>query len=90
MDELAGLQGTYHDGVFFTEAEAPANRIADKPVTVRIPGQNANLTQLKTALARQVSRSGGNALVGFTYGQKSNFLGWDASAWRGSGFVARP
>jgi hypothetical protein len=89
MEELAGLTGTYHDGVFFTEAEAIASRIADKPVAAKIPGQNSNLTQLKAALARQVTRRGGNALVGFTYGQKSNFLGWDASAWRGSGFVAR-
>jgi hypothetical protein len=89
MDELSGFQGTYHNGVFFTEAEAPNARIDDKPVTAKIPGQNANLTQLKTALARAVARKGGNALVGFSYGQKSNFLGWDASAWRGSGFVAK-
>jgi hypothetical protein len=89
MDERAGLRGTYHDGVFFTEAEAPGSRMTDKPVTVKIPGQNANLTQVKAALARQVTRKGGNALVGFTYGQRSSFLGWDASAWRGSGYVAR-
>ena len=89
MDELAGLRGTYHDGVFFTEAEAPGARIEAKPVTAKIPGQNANLTQLKSLLAREVSRRGGNALVGFVYGQKGNLLGWDASAWRGSGFVAK-
>ena len=89
MEELSGLKGTYHEGVFFTEAEAPASRIVDKPTNARIPGQNANLVKLKSILAREVSRRGGNALVGFTYGQKGNLLGRDSSAWRGSGFVAK-
>lgn len=89
MEQLGGFPGTYCDGVFFTEQAAPAARIAGKPIKVKLARQNANLTTVKRQLAKKVSSSGGNALVGFTYGQKGTLFGWDQGQWLGAGYVAR-
>jgi len=89
MEAVAGLHGVYCDQVFFSEDPGPTFRISDRRVNVRIPGQNANLRQVKERLARVVVKKGGNALVGFRYGQKTNFLGWDKGNWYGEGYIAR-
>lgn len=89
MQERAGLAGTCCDGIFFTEQEAAATRIDNKPISVKLARQNANLTEVKRQLAKKVSSAGGNALVGFTYGQKGTLFGWDQGQWRGSGYIAK-
>jgi hypothetical protein len=89
VQERAGLVGTYCDGIFFTEQAAETTRMQDKPISVKLARQNANLTEVKQQLAKKVSAAGGNALVGFTYGQKGTLFGWDQGQWRGSGFIAK-
>ena len=88
MEELRGLRGTYCDGVFFTEQTGDATVIQTKPVRVKLERQNANLTDVKQQLAKKVLAAGGNALVGFTYGQKGTLFGWDQAKWQGAGYIA--
>jgi len=43
-------------------------------------------------MAKEIRKSGGNALVNFKYGQKSSFWSsigsWDDMSWQGSGDIA--
>lgn len=90
----AGIRGTDLAGVFFTEAT-----VADAPalgtVSVEISRQNANLDEVKRALAEKVKAAGGNALMAFTYGQKAHpwwqmlALKWDSESWHGAGVATR-
>jgi len=89
VEVLAGLRGNYLDGVFFTEEPGEEYRTSQVPLQVKIARQNANLPELKRQLARKVRESGGNALVGFSYGQKKSLFGWDHVAWQGAGYPAR-
>ena len=89
LETLGGLTGNFADGVFFTEEPGAHYRISHDQIRVKIGRQNANLAEVKKQLARKVVRAGGNALVGFAYGQKKSFLGWDNVAWHGSGYAAR-
>lgn len=95
VDHLAGIPGTFVDGIFFTEFHASAARIAQSPVRVEISRQNANLLQVQRMLAADVRRLGGNALVGFKYGQRAHSIAkqvltfaWDSESWHGEGYVA--
>jgi hypothetical protein len=88
MDALAGMTGTYFDGVFFTEFPGIEHRLSKKQIVVKIRRQNANLQEVKRGLAKKVTSAGGNALVGFTYGQKGTMFGWDKGEWQGKGFAA--
>jgi hypothetical protein len=88
VDTVNGLRGNFVDGVFFTEDAGAIYRIQESAIQVKISRQNANLPQLKQQLAHKVRQAGGNALVGFTYGQKRSFFGWDDVAWQGAGFPA--
>jgi hypothetical protein len=86
-----GVAGSEVDGVFFTEARSLAGAREIGPVRAEIGGQNKDLRHVKTALADEVRRRGGNGLVAFTYGQRGNpwwrslsgFL--DAEHWYGEG-----
>ena len=96
MDHHAGTIGLWHDGVFFTESPCDASRISPEPVSAEVSRQNADLRQIRTRLAREVTKRGGNALVGFEYGQRSHSIWqqlftfkWDSESWHGSGYVAR-
>jgi hypothetical protein len=89
VDTLAGMAGVYFDGIFFSEALAAESQIEPTMLRVRLRRQNANLNEVKRELAAQVRTAGGNALVGFTYGQKSRLIGWDKLSWEGTGHVAR-
>jgi hypothetical protein len=89
MEVRAGMTGTVVDDVFFTEEAGELYRINPSELRVKISRQNANLPELKRLLARRVRAAGGNALVGFTYGQKRTFFGWDDVAWQGTGYAAR-
>jgi hypothetical protein len=89
--ERYGLLGSEVRGVFFTESTAidGARQLGD--VAVEIGGQNKDIGEVKLALAEKVQALGGNALVGFRYGQKGNpwyrsLSGlFDAEHWYGSG-----
>lgn len=87
--------GTWHDGVFFTEAPAESARLPLTPIKVEISRQNSDLRQVKSKLAKEVKAMGGNALVGFTYGQRSHSIWqqiftfkWDTESWHGGGYGA--
>jgi hypothetical protein len=96
MESLDGARGTFYDGIFFTEEPVDRQRLSDKLVKVEISRQNSNLQQVKQHLAKQVRKVGGNALVGFRYGQRSHSIikqvftfKWDTESWHGQGYVAR-
>lgn len=89
MESLGGIPGNYMDGVFFTEQPGNAFRIQNSELRIKIKRQNATLPDVKRELARRVQKVGGNALVGFTYGQKKTFFTWDEVAWYGAGYPAR-
>lgn len=72
MEEYRSLSGTWHDQVFFTESPAEGARISATTIKVEISRQNSDLRQVKSRLASRVKATGGNALVGFAYGQRSH------------------
>ena len=87
--------GNWEDDVFFTEDPCLSFRLDARRISVEISRQNSNLRAVKQKLAVEVKRRGGNALVGFEYGQKSHSvmqqiftLKWDTESWHGSGYVA--
>jgi hypothetical protein len=91
-----GVTGTELDGIFFTEASDidGARRLGD--VKVKVGGQNKDIRAVKAELAKKVRALNGNALVGFTYGQRGNswwdsFGIFDSEHWYGAGTaVAAP
>jgi hypothetical protein len=96
LEDLAGIKGTYFDGIFFTDEPVDQCRLSPRPFKVEISRQNANLHQIKQRLAMQVRKAGGNALVGFRYGQRSHGIlqqvltfKWDTESWHGEGYPAR-
>jgi hypothetical protein len=95
MEIRDGIRGTLFDGIFFTEDPALHCRLTKKLLKVEISRQNASLQQVKKRLARLARDAGGNALVGFTYGQRSHSIWqqlftfkWDTESWHGQGYAA--
>ncbi len=92
------MTSTECDGVLFFEDYPPE---ADKgaAISTTIGGvftssQLASLRDVKVRLAAECKRHGGNAVVGFTYGQKSSgflasIFSRDDVQWYGNGFVAK-
>lgn len=90
---------TVYDGVLFSEGwPAGCKKLATVAVTLDdkwIGGsQLKNLNDVKAELAKRVKAAGGNALVEFTYGQKSVsfwkcLLSIDDVAWWGKGTAAK-
>jgi hypothetical protein len=83
-------------GVFFTEDPGEQFRLSPRLLKVEISRQNSNLRQVKQRLVSLVRDAGGNALVGFRYGQRSHSilqqvltLKWDTESWHGEGYPAR-
>ena len=69
------MRYTLHDGIGFFEG-VPPDAASLGPVRVEVGGffvsaQLRTLDDVKRELARVVRAKGGNALVGFTYGQRS-------------------
>src|SRR4051794_23023177 len=97
VETYQGLHGAWLDGVFFTEETGDsACLVTAKPLVVEISRQNSDLRQVKIRLAKEVKRQGGNALVGFQYGQRSHpvwkqffTFSWDTESWHGRGLVAK-
>jgi hypothetical protein len=88
---------TTFDGILFIEGECKeAQQI--KPISVRIHGffsqaQLKSLDDVKKDMALLAREAGGNAIIRFTYGQRSTFwttlLGVDDVSWYGEGIIAR-
>jgi hypothetical protein len=89
MEELGGLKGNYHAGVFFSEQASGATTLT--PISAKKNRQNFTLTQIKDMMANQAKAAGANAIVDFRYGQKSHkwyqhsLIKWDSEAWFGEG-----
>jgi hypothetical protein len=88
---------TVCDGVGFIEGRPPGVRCLG-PVEVEVGGafehaQLRTLDDVKRALASRVRERGGNAVVGFVYGQKSvgfwrSLVHLDDVSWYGRGEIA--
>lgn len=85
-----------HNGVYFVEG-VPQGAKLMTPIATTLDGifsqaQLKSLDDIKAVMARSVRRKGGNAVVGFQYGQKSSFwrslLSLDDVRWEASGCVA--
>lgn len=86
--QVDGCRGYIFQEVFFTEGfPDSAESITSCEAISNV--QNTNLDWLREKLATQVKESGGNALVGFKYVQKANFLSFSSVTWRANGTAAR-
>jgi hypothetical protein len=91
------MHTTYHDGIAFIEGRPPNCQLI-KTVKIELGGifdqaQLKSLSDVKSALAAKAKQSDGNAIVDFSYGQRS--VGWfrslfqlDDVNWYGSGTIA--
>jgi hypothetical protein len=83
--------GSEADEVFFTESKAIEGARDLGSVEVKLDGQNKDLRNVKTELAKKVRKLGGNGLIAFEYGQRGNpwyrsLSGlFDAEHWYGKG-----
>ena len=89
---------TVHQGVLFVEGAMSNCRIL-KPISVELGGMLIGQSQLKTLqdvkdeMALQAKHAGGNAIINFSYGQKSvgfwrSLLQLDDVNWYGNGHIA--
>lgn len=92
ISSRSGLSGNEFEGVFFTEAMAPAGAKTLKVVKVRLNRQNSNLGEVKRLMAKEALAAGANSIVEFKYGQQSHkwweqafTFKWDSEAWFGEG-----
>jgi hypothetical protein len=89
MEELGGLKGNFHTGIFFSEQ--PCSAASLKQISAKKNRQNFTLTQIKDMMAAEAKAIGANAIVDFRYGQKSHkwyqqtLIKWDSEAWFGEG-----
>ena len=91
------LHTTVFEGITFVEECPPSARII-KPIKVEIGGvltsaQLKNLDDVKRLMAEQTRAAGGNAIVGFKYGQRSvgfwrSLIDRDDVHWYGEGKAA--
>lgn len=91
MERRFGLIGTSCDGVFFTEDSLPSAKSLGR-VSVEISRQNANLGEVKRAMAAEAKRRKATAIMNFRYGQKAHpwwdlifSFKWDTESWHGEG-----
>lgn len=89
------MYSSVYDGIVFLEGSSPSAKTI-RSVKVKLDGFNAqqkSVTDVKKQLARNAKLFGGNAIMNFTYGQKSGFwaslLSWDDVRWYGEGTVAK-
>jgi hypothetical protein len=88
---------TVFEGVKFIEGSPPGARVL-QAIRVEVSGvlvsaQLKNLNDVKQAMAAQVRKAGGNAVVEFKYGQKSvgfwrSLFDLDDIKWYGQGSIA--
>ncbi len=87
-----------YEGIRFVEGR-PANAQIIAPIEIQIGGiiesaQLRNLNDVKRLMAERVRAAKGNAVVNFTYGQRSvgfwaSILQRDDVRWYGTGFIAQ-
>ena len=90
---------TQCDGVSFYE-DFPSELFKGQKISTQIDGffrnsQTSSLRDVKEAMAAYCKSNGGNAIVGFTYGQRSlgffsSMLSRDNIVWYGEGYIASP
>ena len=91
------MYSDFSDGIYFVEgAPAGARRIA--PVSTKIDGMFSNaqlksLDDIKTAMAAEARRKGGNAVIDFKYGQRQrsfwgSLFSLDDVRWEATGTIA--
>ena len=90
MEELGGLKGNFHAGIFFSEQSSGATTL--KQIAVKKNRQNFTLVQIKDMMAVDAKAVGANAIVDFRYGQRSHKwyqlafqIKWDTEAGFGEG-----
>jgi hypothetical protein len=94
METKHGIQGTHHQGVFFTEADVPGSESLGR-IQVEIGRQNANLKLVKDQMAQEASRRGAKTIANFRYGQRPHkwwqlvTFKWDTESWFGEGDALR-
>lgn len=92
------MRSTEYQGILFFE-DVPAGATLLEKIDTQIGGvfrsaQMASLNDIKGLMAAEARSKGGNAIVGFTYGQRSSgfwasIVSRDDVRWYGSGRVAK-
>ncbi|MBV5347523.1 hypothetical protein JZU46_04830 [bacterium] len=92
------MKPTECEGVLFFE-DFPSEFMRGEEISTQLGGvfrsaQLASLRDLKIQMARECKTRGCNAVIGFTYGQKSvgflkSFISRDDVTWRGGGYLSR-
>ena len=91
------MKPTECDGVLFFE-DFPADFVQGEEISTQMGGvfrsvQLASLRDLKIQMAKECKRRGNNAVIGFTYGQKSvgffkSLISRDDVVWFGGGYLS--
>ena len=82
---------TVYQGIVFVEGDHPTARTgasAEVDLSFVVGAQLKSLRDVKNYLVAQTKQNGCNAIVGFTYGQKSRWLAIDDIAFWGKGVLA--
>ena len=88
MIEKYGRKGTECDGVFFTEGPISSGvKLGELKADSR--KQNTNLDELKSQLASEVKKLGGNAFENFNYVQQGTVFSFSSTRWRATGTAVR-
>lgn len=92
------MRSTEFQGILFFEG-IPSDAIKLEKIDTQIGGvfrnaQMASLNDIKVLMVAECKSKGGNAIVGFTYGQRSagfwaSIASRDDIRWYGSGYVAK-
>lgn len=87
-----------YNGVYFVEGR-PVGARAIRPISTVLDGvfnnaQLKNLNDVKREMAQEVLAAGGNAVIDFTYGQRTGgfwrcLFSLDNVCWKGEGTIAR-
>lgn len=82
---------TIYEGIVFIEGafqQAQPIKAVQVDLSFKFGAQLKSLRDVKNSLAQQVKANGCNALINFTYGQKSRWLAIDDIAFWGKGVAA--
>ncbi len=82
---------TVFDGIIFVEGMEPGAALLGQvkaDLSFRLGSQLKNLNDVKRDLAMKARSMGANAVLNFTYGQKSRWLAIDDVAFYGEGVAA--
>ena len=86
--EKYGRKGTECEGVFFTEGPI-SNGVKLGELKVDSRKQNTKLDELKSQLASEVKKLGGNALENFNYVQQGTVFSFSSTRWRATGTAVK-